>query len=593
MSVRCSGNQSPDKFVILENRKERSFQFDEDMEKRGTMFRMKINYLFVVIFAVLLSACAPGSDQFVQVETIVADSLTQTASPASVTAVSTPLGFPITLTTYKSANMGIQFSYPEDWYLKEFVDSKDIFGVPTQVPSILLTSFEPANPPHKLEWTEQTISMQFRSQSRTYPNSFENWVEAHKQAALAYQLTISSEERFSIANQPAARLTLVSGTGGIIHQVLTNLNNIAFEINIEGNFELVRPVLDSLLPVAFIKFAGLEPPDSEFPAAGVCGETQGDPVNIVLGIAPDGLPKAGRCIVIDPAQRIRLINQSDGLFDITFAENQIDLPVGGEMLLDKPVGEYLALGVHHLPMAPELWVKTTSNPTFTPIPPVATMPGPFRNYSNTEAGYSLTLPPGWNVDEHGLSNPNREVIFYPGYAEPFVTYLSISLDFRTKNEIEDFYAQNVPDAFLENTVLNGYPGIKYAYNWGRVEYFIPYQDRLFLIFTDRPGDENVQQMLGSIKFTPVAITIEATMTDNGKTFVMNVGDSLRLNLDLSYGWSAFSISNPAVLAGAQDRLFALETGTTTLTTIGDPECLNLTPPCGMPSILYSITVIVQ
>lgn len=558
------------------------------------MFRMKVNYLLVFVLGVFLSSCAPGLDQPGQAATIVADSLTQTASPANLTAVSTPLGFPNALATYQSSNLGIQFSYPEVWYLNEFADSKDIFGEPTQVPSILLTSFDPANPPHKLEWSEQTISMQFRGQPiETRPNAFEKWVETHKQAALAHQLTISSDERFSIANQPAARLTLVSGAGGIIHQVLTNLNNTEFEINIEGNFDLAKPVLDSLQPVVFVTFAGVKPSGSEFPAAGVCGDAQGDPVNIVLGITPDGLPKAGRCIAINPAQRIRLINQSDGLFDIIFAENQISLPVGGEVLLDKPVGEYLALGVHHLPMAPELWVKTTPTPTFTPIPPVATMPGPFRNYSNTEAGYSLTLPPGWNVDEHGLSNPNKEVIFYPGDAEPFVTYLSISLDFRTKNQIEDFYAQNVPDASLEDTVLNGYPGIKYAYNWGRVEYFISYQDRLFLILTDRPSDGNVQQMLGSIKFMPSPITIEATMADNGRTFVMNVGDKLRLNLDLSYGWSAFSISNPAVIAGAQDGFFALEAGTATLTTSGNPECLNFTPPCGMPSILYSITVIVQ
>ncbi len=550
-----------------------------------------MDLLPIIVLAIFLSSCVPGSDQSAQVVTIVSDTLTQTASPAGATAVSTPLGFPIALATYKSSSLGIQFSYPEVWYLNEFADSKDIFGVPTLVPSILLTSFEPANPPHKLEWTEQTISMQFRGQPiGTRPNSFENWLEIHKQAALANQLTISLEERFLIANQPAVHLILVSGAGGIIHQVLTILNNTEFEINVEGNYDLAKPVLDSLQPISS---GALKPPDSEFPAAGICGDAQGDPVNIVLGVAADGLPKAGRCIAINPTLRIKLINQSDGPLNTEFAEFNIDLSVGGEVLLDKPVGDYLALGVHHLPFGPELWVKIIPIPTVTPIPPVATMPGPFRNYSNTEAGYSLTIPPGWNVDEHGLSNPNREVIFYPGYAESFVTYLSISLDFRTKNEIEDFYAQNVPDAFLENTVLNGYPGIKYTYNWGRVEYFIPYQDRLFLIFTDRPGDGNVQQMLGSIKFTPVAITIEATMADNGKTFVMNVGDSLRLNLDLSYGWSAFSISNPAVLAGAQDRLFALEAGTATLTTTGNPECLNFTPPCGMPSILYSIIVIVQ
>jgi hypothetical protein len=166
---------------------------------------MNVNYLLVFVFGIFLSSCAPGSDQFTQVATIVADSLTQTASPASVTAVSTPVDSPTALTIYKSTNTGIQFSYPEVWYLSEFADSKDIFGLPMQVPSILLTSFDPANPPHKLDWTEQTISMQFRGQPiGTRPSSFEHWVEAHKQAALAYRLTISSAERFSIANKPAS-----------------------------------------------------------------------------------------------------------------------------------------------------------------------------------------------------------------------------------------------------------------------------------------------------------------------------------------------------------------------------------------------------
>lgn len=472
------------------------------------MFRMKETSLLVFVFAVFLSSCAPGSDQSGQVATIVADSLTQTAPIVTDTPVSTPsnlpVNFPVGQKTYLNSSLGIQFSYPDVWYLMELTDSKDIFGVPAQVPAILLTSFDPANPPHKLEWTEQTISMQFRIQPiGTRPNSFENWVETHKEAALAHQLTIVSDERFSIANQPAAHLTLVSGAGGIIHQVLTILNNTEFEINIEGNFDLAKPVLDSVQPVPS---GGLKPPDSDTPAAGICGDELGDPVIVILGNTPDGLPKAGRCIAINPAQRIRLINQSNGPFNIKFAEYYINLPVGGEILLDKPVGEYLAFGVHFLPMGPELWVKaTTPAPTFTPIPPIATMPGSLRKYSNTEAGYSLTLPPGWNVDEYGLSNPNKEVLFYPGDTEPFITYLSISLDFRTLDQIKDLYAQSVPDAVREDTAFNGFAAVKYTFSYGRVEYYVQYQSRIYLIFTDKPMDGNVQQMLASIRFTPVTV----------------------------------------------------------------------------------------
>lgn len=83
------------------------------------------------------------------------------------------------------------------------------------------------------------------------------------------------------------------------------------------------------------------------------------------------------------------------------------------------------------------------------------------------------------------------------------------------------------------------------------------------------------------------------MADNGKTFVMNIGDKLRLNVDLGYAWSAISISDPAILVGVQDGYFAFTNGTAILLATGDPICLSSTPPCGMPSIVFAITVIVR
>ena len=83
------------------------------------------------------------------------------------------------------------------------------------------------------------------------------------------------------------------------------------------------------------------------------------------------------------------------------------------------------------------------------------------------------------------------------------------------------------------------------------------------------------------------------MVDNGKTFVMNIGDKIRINLDYGYGWSTISDFTPAVLVGAADGYFAFARGTTTLTMAGDPVCYSSTPPCLKPSILYTITVIVQ
>ncbi|MBM3123909.1 MAG: hypothetical protein FJZ87_02420 [Chloroflexi bacterium] len=116
-----------------------------------------------------------------------------------------------------------------------------------------------------------------------------------------------------------------------------------------------------------------------------------------------------------------------------------------------------------------------------------------------------------------------------------------------------------------------------------------------MIATDRPNDGMVQSILMTVRFMspPQSGTHDATMADNGKTFVMNIGDKLRIHLDYSYAWSATSISNPAVIEGAGDGYYAFSSGSTTLTMTGNPTCLNNTPPCGIPSMMFTITVIVQ
>jgi hypothetical protein len=290
--------------------------------------------------------------------------------------------------------------------------------------------------------------------------------------------------------------------------------------------------------------------------------------------------------MITPAQRIKLVNQSNDPFTIHLGEYQVNLPVRGEMLLDKPVGQYLALGVHFLPMGPELWVKEAV---------VVTAPPPIVQYSNSVVGYRLGLPGDWLIDETGMTNgTDKEVIFSPPYAEPFVAYLSISLDFRALDQIMAAYIQNVPDAFREDVNFYGYPGIKYTYTWGRNEYFIPYGDRIVMISTDRPNDGIVQSILMTIQFTASSsTTYEATIMDNGKAFNLKVGDTLKLNLDPAYDWSTVSVSNTSVIVVTQGIYQARASGTATMTATGNPKCLNSTPPCGMPSIMFTITVIVQ
>lgn len=563
-----------------------------------------------MVFAVFLSSCAtgaqytlppdltlvPGNDVPQQVATLVSDALTQTALPPATSTpipgvATSPVGNEANTTQipgvtgssaqtlYQSPSLGIQFSYPAAWYRRETGGG------------VTLTSFDPSNPPHKLEWRHETTSMQFGFKAFITPPALEAWIEAARQAAQAEGWSVHEEERLSIANQPAARLRLVSGSGDMLNRVLIHgMNGRYFEVNLEGNYSnnLAKTVFDSIQPF----FGGvIKPAEADTPAAGVCGGGS-DLLIIILGYQEgDMFPLAGRCIAVDPSQRIKLINQSKGPIAIKMAEYDFTMPVGGEILLDKPVGQYLALGVHYLPVGPALWVKESV---------VTTVPPPIMEYKNSVVGYKLNLPGEWRIDENGMANgANKDVIFSPPYAEPFVAYLDISLDFRTLDQIINSYAQYNPDAVREDTLFNGYPGIKYNYFYQgsivRVEYFIPQGNRIFLIATDRPNDGVIQSILMTIRFTgpPSPTTYEATLADNGRTFFMNIGDKLKLNLDLGYAWSVVSISNPVVIAGAQDGYFAFAGGSSTLSTTGSPECLNSTPPCGMPSVMFTITVIVQ
>jgi hypothetical protein len=99
---------------------------------------------------------------------------------------------------------------------------------------------------------------------------------------------------------------------------------------------------------------------------------------------------------------------------------------------------------------------------------------------------------------------------------------------------------------------------------------------------------------------PVSYTV--TVNDNGKTFTLRVGDNILLNLGADmYDWNV-SVDNPSVISlrmgvlaiqGSQGIFDAHAPGSATLTAVGNPKCINLTPPCMMPSMLFNVTVIVQ
>lgn len=114
--------------------------------------------------------------------------------------------------------------------------------------------------------------------------------------------------------------------------------------------------------------------------------------------------------------------------------------------------------------------------------------------------------------------------------------------------------------------------------------------------TPDPGGNNMPPADQSS--SAAAITFE----DNGKTFHYNVGDSFLLNLGTDvFEWTV-TVENQNVVAlrvgvmvikGAQGLFDALGPGTTTLTAVGDPLCRKSSPPCGAPTILYKVTLIVE
>jgi hypothetical protein len=316
------------------------------------MFRSTVRTLLPLALVVLLTACSRGAQRGPVAEptplSVVTEVLQISTPTPPAEAAAEATAVPSGTSVYRSSALGIQFAYPAAWYLQEAPDG------PT------LTSFDPSNPPHKLEWTDQTIQLHFGLLPEVPSStSFDAWVEDVKQTALTQHLDVTAEERFLVANQSAERLTLVSGSGGVIDRVLTILNGRYFVIDIQGNYPGAAEVLASVEPLSA---ASLKPPDSDSPAAGICAQPQEDPVPVILGLGPDGLPLGGRCIEVSLAQRIQFINRTGARLHMQLGEYVIDLADGEEATMPEPVGSYLAPGVHFLDMGPELWVREQTAP---------------------------------------------------------------------------------------------------------------------------------------------------------------------------------------------------------------------------------------
>ena len=93
-----------------------------------------------------------------------------------------------------------------------------------------------------------------------------------------------------------------------------------------------------------------------------------------------------------------------------------------------------------------------------------------------------------------------------------------------------------------------------------------------------------------------------TLANNGETYILHPGERFLLNLGIDvYDWTVTindqsvlsRVINVMVIRGAQGLYEAHQPGQVTLTADGDPFCRQAKPVCGMPSIAFKITLIVQ
>jgi hypothetical protein len=101
--------------------------------------------------------------------------------------------------------------------------------------------------------------------------------------------------------------------------------------------------------------------------------------------------------------------------------------------------------------------------------------------------------------------------------------------------------------------------------------------------------------------TSVPAAPNVTLADNGKTVMLRSGQSFLLKLGENYDWTVTvadqnilkRMINVMVIRGAQGIYIAGKPGSTTLSALGDPMCLQSKPACAAPSIQFKITIIVK
>jgi hypothetical protein len=101
--------------------------------------------------------------------------------------------------------------------------------------------------------------------------------------------------------------------------------------------------------------------------------------------------------------------------------------------------------------------------------------------------------------------------------------------------------------------------------------------------------------------SPVPAGRSVTLADDGSTITLAIGQRFLLNLGAGFDWTV-AIADPSVvgrvlnisvIVGSQGVFEARSRGRTKLSAVGDPPCRKSTPPCGAPSRLFQVDVVVR
>jgi hypothetical protein len=95
---------------------------------------------------------------------------------------------------------------------------------------------------------------------------------------------------------------------------------------------------------------GLSPatPYASQPAAGICAQPGAEHVEVI--IYPD-IPDP-RCVVVGAHQRLRITNRTSAAIEATLGDHTISVEPSTTVEFSRPLGEYLAAGVHALLVRP-------------------------------------------------------------------------------------------------------------------------------------------------------------------------------------------------------------------------------------------------